>query len=197
MLRKAIWIACLLLLALIHIGFVQARIVGSLVLSGFEGQAQARLMGVSVKNPLDGNQEIKMSFVHDDAHGKPDGKALRLDYDVDSWEQAKAEFWIDLGQKDLSAFDALHFYMRGDSEKGCTKNVMVKFMDGDNGNAPYIVTGIQDRWKEFQIPFKRFSRVRDWSHMKEFGIVFDDVNSNPKEGTLYVDEITVSSKERV
>ncbi len=191
--RKAVSAVAFVLLGLIHIGFVQANIGNSLLLTGFSENEITGRMGVYDSNPLDEDQGIKMSIVGEDALGKPGGKALRLDYDVDSWKQAKVQFWIELEQKDLSAFDTLHFYMRGDSEKGCTKNVMVRFMDGDNRVAPYIVTGIRDQWKEFEIPFKRFSRIRDWSQMKEFGIVFDDVNSNPKEGALYVDEISVSS----
>ncbi len=198
MLRKILFIIGLLLLTFVHIAFVQAQLcVNRMTLAGFEDPAQIRLMGIATKNPLDEGQDIKMSIVDEDVFEKEKGKTLKLDYNVDSWEQAKVEFWIDLEQKDLSAFDTLHLYMRGDPEKGCTKNVMLQFMDGDNRIAPYIVTAIQSHWSEFIIPFKRFSRIRDWSHMKEFRIVFDDINSNPKEGTLYIDEISVSSKDKI
>lgn len=148
--------------------------------------------GVSVSNIMDRNQSIKMDFVGEDALGNPEGKSLRLDYDVNSYEKAKAEFWLRLKGLDLSKFDTLNLYLRGDSKKGSSKTVTLRFLDGGNRAASYIVTGITKEWKKFKIPLKKFSRIQDWSRLNELGLIFDDVFSNPKEGTLYVDHISVS-----
>ena len=191
LLHKFILCLGILFLAFLNLAFIQGSIERSFLIAGFEEINPAVPMGV-YDHPLDEGQWIRMSVVDEDALGKPNGKALRLDYDVNSWKQAKGEFWIDLGGSNFSAFDTLNLWLRGDRQKGFTKNVTVRFKDGNNQTAPYIVTGIKDHWKEFQIPFKRFNRIRDWSAMKEFGLIFDDVNSNPKEGSLYIDEIRVS-----
>ena len=42
---------------------------------------------------------------------------------------------------------------------------------------------------------KRFSRIHDWSAMREFAIILDDVYSIPKKGRLFVDEISVIKSE--
>ena len=193
--RKLLFGAGLLLVALLNIGFIQASMGHSLFITDFEGGGIAGPMGAYDANPLDESQWIKMSIVEDDALEKPGGKALKIDYDVDSWKRAKGEFWIDLGESDFSTFDTLNLWIRGDRQNGFTKNITVQLKDGSNQRAPYIVSGIKDQWKAFRIPFKRFSRIGDWPRMKELALVFDDVNSNPKEGTLFIDEISVS-KER-
>ena len=63
-----------------------------------------------------------------------------------------------------------------------------------NKPSPYIVTGITDEWKRIAIPFEKFRRINDWSSMNEFVVVFDDINSNPKKGTVYIDHIAVSDE---
>lgn len=152
--------------------------------------------GVSDRNPMDPDQGIKMSLVEDGLPGKTGRKVLKLEYDVDSHEPAKAEFWLRLREMDLSRFDTLHLYLRGNTEHGKIRGVTIRIVDAGHRTAPYILTGIENHWKEFSIPLKRFSRIRDWSKIDEFGIVFDDVYSVPKEGALFVDKIDASSNEK-
>jgi len=142
------------------------------------------------KDPNDETQGTQMAFEPDDALGDPAGYSIRLDYDVDSPNPAYNGFWMKLNGEDASGFNTLRFFLRGDGPTGFSKRVKVELKDMSNKPSPYIVTGLSNEWKEFTIPFEKFRRVNDWTNMNEFVIVFDDINSNPKEGTIYVDQIS-------
>jgi len=150
-------------------------------------------MGTSVKNILDNNQWITAERVNEDASGKPDGKAMLLSYDVASYQPAVVRFWITLSGRDLSTFDCLHLSIKSDPAKGGSKNIKIQIIDGEYRRAPYILTGITHSWKSFQIPFKKFPRIRNWSAIREITFILDDVYSVPKEGVLFIDEIYVTA----
>ncbi len=141
------------------------------------------------KDPNDETQGCQMAFEGDDALGDPAGYSIRLDYDVDSPNPAYNGFWMKLNGEDATPFNAVKFYMKGDAKKGFTKRIKVEMKDMSNQPSPYVVTGVTDQWQEFTIPFDKFRRISDWSAMNEFVVVFDDINSNPKAGTVYVDNI--------
>ncbi len=171
--------------------FAQEAERGKLSIADFDEGEAIGLFSVSSRDPMDENQWIKMNWDHDDAIGKAGGKSLRLDYDVDSNESAKATFWMRLNDQDLSQYDTLHLYLKG--SEGSRGNVTIQFVDGNYRTSPYVIGRITGHWKEFQVPFKRFTRITDWSTMRELDIVIDDVNTIPKEGALWVDEISISS----
>lgn len=145
------------------------------------------------KDPNDETQGTQPSFEPDDALGDPAGYSIRLDYDVDSPNPAYNGFWMKMNGEDASGYNTLSFYLRGDAETGFTKRIKIELKDMSNEPSPYIVTGITDQWKKFSIPFKKFRRVNDWTSMNEFVIVFDDINSNPKTGTVFFDHIAFSN----
>lgn len=141
------------------------------------------------KDPNDETQLSQMAFEADDAAGDPSGYSIRLDYDVDSPNPAYNGFWMKLNGEDATQYNALKFYIKGDASKGFTKRIKIELKDMSNQASPYIVTGLTDQWQEFTVPFDKFRRVTDWSAMNEFVVVFDDINSNPKVGTIYVDHV--------
>lgn len=159
-------------------------------ISDFDEREMVGLFSVSTKNPMDEDQWIKVDWDNDDAAGHAEGKSLRIDYDVDSSESAKATFWLRLKQHDLTGFETLHISLKGSD--GARGNVTVQFVDSNYRVSPYVIGHIGSRWKEYQIPLKKFNRIRDWSAIQEFDIVIDDMNAIPKEGSLWVDEIFVS-----
>lgn len=163
-------------------------------ISDFDEREMVGLFSVSSKNPMDQDQWIKVDWDSDDARGNAEGKSLRIDYDVDSNEPAKATFWLRLKEHDLTGFDTLHISLKGSD--GARGNVTVQFVDANYRMSPYVIGHINSRWKEYQIPLKRFNRIQDWSSIREFDIVLDDMNAIPKEGSLWVDEIYVSKGER-
>jgi len=146
------------------------------------------------KDPNDDTQGTQMAFEPEDAMGDPAGYSIRLDYDVDSPNPAYNGFWMKLNGEDATDFNTLSFYIKGDESMGFTKRIKIEMKDMTNKPSPYIVTGIDSEWKRVTIPFEKFRRINDWKSLNEFVIVFDDINSNPKSGTLLVDQIAFTAE---
>ena len=146
------------------------------------------------KDPNDETQVVSMTFESDDAKGDPAGYAIKLDYDVDSPNPAYNGFWMKLNGEDATPYNTLNVYMKGDAKTGFTKRVKLELKDMSNKPSPYIVSGLTDQWQKFSIPFEKFRRVTDWKNMNEFVVVFDDINSNPKSGTILVDQVSFSKE---
>jgi len=145
------------------------------------------------KDPNDETQFSNMSFEPDDMFADPTGYSVRLDYDVNSPNPAYNGFWMKLNSLDATSYNTLNFGLKGDAVKGYTKRVKIELKDA-NGSSPYIVSGITDEWQQFAIPFEKFRRIQDWSALTEFVLVFDDINSVPKEGTLYFDHVVLTAE---
>ena len=146
------------------------------------------------KDPNDETQSSQMAFEADDALGTPAGYSIRLDYDVDSPNPAYNGFWMKLNGEDATPYNTLTFYMRCDATNGFSKRVKIELKDMSNKPSPYIVTGLTEKWQKFSIPFEKFRRVTDWTSMNEFVVVFDDINSNPKTGTIFVDHVAFENE---
>ena len=146
------------------------------------------------KDPNDETQGCQMSFESDDALGDKMGYSIRLDYDVDSPNPAYNGFWMKLGDLDATAYNTVNFYIKGDAQAGFTKRVKIELKDSTKQPSPYILSGVTDTWQKVSIPFEKFRRVKNWDALSEFVVVFDDINSNPKAGTVYIDNITFSSE---
>ncbi len=146
------------------------------------------------KDPNDETQGTQMSFEPDDALGDPAGYAIRLDYDVDSPNPAYNGFWMKMNGEDATAYNTLNFYIKGDATAGFTKRVKLELKDMTNKPSPYVVTGITEQWKKVSIPFEKFRRITDWKSLNEIVFVFDDINSSPKTGTIFIDQVTLSAE---
>jgi hypothetical protein len=146
------------------------------------------------KDPNDDTQGTVMAFEADDALGDPAGYSIRLDYDVDSPNPAYNGFWMKLNGEDATPYNTLTFYVKGDAAAGYTKRIKIELKDMTNKPSPYIVSGLTDQWQKISIPFEKFRRITDWRGLNEFVIVFDDINSNPKKGTVYVDHIALEKQ---
>jgi len=146
------------------------------------------------KDPNDDTQWCEVTFEYgEDALGEPDGYALRMTYDVDSPSPAYNGFWTKLEGEDFSDYNTINIYIKGDSDKGFTKRIKIELKDYQR-TAAYIISGITEEWQKFSIPFEKFRTISDWSSMNELVIVFDDINSNPKEGSILIDHVTISQE---
>ncbi len=146
------------------------------------------------KDPNDETQGCQQSFESDDATGDQSGYSIRLDYDVDSPNPAYNGFWMKLNDLDATAYNTVNFYLKGDATNGFTKRVKIELKDSTKQPSPFIIAGVTDQWQKFSIPFEKFRRVKMWDALSEFVVVFDDINSNPKSGTIFIDQVTFSSE---
>lgn len=171
---------------------------GELMLADFDSGDKPNNVGGDFgtwdKDPNDETQSVNLTFVDDDATGDPAGQCIRLDYDVDSPNPAYNGFWMKLEGEDATPFNTVNIYVKGDPSRGFTKRIKLELKDYSGRPSAYIISGISDEWQKFSIPFEKFRRIKDWSSMNEFVVVFDDINSNPKVGTVYVDNISFSSE---
>jgi len=118
---------------------------------------------------------------------------VKVHFDVNSSLPAMGGFWLKIEGHDLSEYESLHLRMKAESDPPFTGNIALQFTDKDNRKAPYILSGVRSKWKDFEVPLQKFRRIRDWSSVKSFEIVIDDIHARPKEGILFVKEIFVSS----
>ena len=142
----------------------------------------------------DPTQNCQMSFVSDDATGDPSGNSMRLDYDVDSENPAYNGVRTDLKNFDASGFKTLNLYIKGDAARGFPPNLKIELIGPDKRPSPYIINGITDKWQKFTVPLSEFWLIQDWKSLEKFVVVFADITSDPKVGTIYVDQIYYSKE---
>lgn len=148
--------------------------------------------------PNDPTQSIEVNYSTQDAFGSPTGHSIRLDYDVDSPNPAENGFWMKFGPQDVPSLDAsghfsLKFYLKGDAVAGFTNRVRVELQTADGRTSSRMVTGITSQWKQFSIALRWFFPLSDLQNLKQMAIAFDNVNSNPKVGTIYLDQVTLAT----
>jgi len=146
------------------------------------------------KDTDDETQGATMSFVSEDALNDTAGYAVRLDYDVDSPNPAYNGFWMKLNNTDAAAYNSLTFYVKGDPKAEFTRRVKIELKDKTGKPCSYVVANVTDEWQKIAIPFDKFRRITDWTALSELVVVFDDVNSRPKKGTIYIDQVTFSKE---
>ncbi len=142
------------------------------------------------KDPNDETQGAQINFEDTDALGDEYGYALRINYDVDSPNPAYNGFWMKLNAQDATKYNAVSFFIKGDQEAGFTPRIKVELKDKSNQPSPYLLSGVTNEWQKVTIPFDKFRKITDWSALNEFVLVFDDINSNPKQGAIFVDQVT-------
>ena len=141
----------------------------------------------------DTTQHCRDSFSETERVGNT-GYGLKLDYDVDSTTSSYNGFFTNLMGIDLSKYNYLVFYIKGDATTGFTTKINLELK-----NRLLIgkttLEGITDQWKRMVIPFSRFVGINDLTEMKEFVIVFSDINVTKKEGVIYLDDIYFTKTE--
>ena len=146
------------------------------------------------KDPNDTTQGCKMSFEQDDAKSLAGGYSVRLDYSVDSPNPAYNGFWMKFNSEDATPYNTLNFYVKGDAKAGYTKRFKIEMKDMTNKPSAYMVSGVTDQWQKISIPFEKFRKIENWNSLNEFVVVFDDINSNPKKGSILIDEVSLSKQ---
>ena len=148
-------------------------------------------LGTWNKDPNDKTQGCNMSFSQAAKHGDK-GFSLQLDYDVDSPNKGAMDgFWMVLQKQNVSQYDRLSFWIKGDDSLGFSKSIKLELKNSKGEVGKYTLSGITKDWKRFLIPLSQFAELKDLSSMTEFVIRFDDeVNADRKTGRIYVDDIS-------
>ncbi len=202
--KKLNFSVTLILVALMVLGFgvatrsAFAAAENELVIADFDTGDKPNNIGGDFggwdKDPNDESQGTQMSFDTDDAKGEAGGYSIRLNYDVDSPNPAYNGFWMKLNGEDATAYNTLNIYVKGDAKAGYTKRFKIELKDMSNKPSAYIVSGVTDQWQKISIPFEKFRRIENWNALNEVVIVFDDINSSPKTGSILIDDISLSKE---
>lgn len=145
------------------------------------------------KDPMDFTQYCIESFSSDVT---PDnrGYSLRLDYDIDSPNIAFNGFWMSFNNRNLSRFNTLVIWIKGDVYSGFTSVVKLELKNNQGQQGTYYLTGITKDWQAFEIPYKDFEGIYDFTDMKELILVFEDRTATNKKGSIYIDNIYVTKR---
>ena len=174
------------------VGFAGSVWASTLLVDDFDRGEKPNALGGDFgswdKDPSDPTQKCMISFDKTNAFGGV-GYSLKLDYDVDSPNPAYNGFWMKLQGQDVSAYRKLVLYVKGDASRGFTPQIKLELKNGKEVGR-YLLKGITDQWQQFTVPLKDFAGVSEWKGMTEFVVVFDDITSTKKVGTIYLDEIS-------
>ena len=171
-----------------------AEEVKPLVVADFDNAQKTNNLGQSVEVWLredgsDKTQNCEMSFVEDDALGKQGGHSARLDYDVESDNPAYNGIRMGLNLLDPKPYKTLNFYLKGDRAKGFTKKLKIELIGQGKPPSPHMLEDVTDQWKKFSVPLSEFWVTETGVPLEKFVVVFADINSDPKAGTIYLDQI--------
>ncbi|MDP8263609.1 MAG: glucoamylase family protein [Candidatus Ancaeobacter aquaticus] len=174
--------------------------------SGVMGNNLNGNSGAWEEDPSNREQYCRASIVSAQPRVK-DSKYLRLDYDVESSIPVSNGYWTLLNKFDMSGYDHLEFWVKGDKELGYTTTFKIEckkkcianedeekkkvYGDPQWVKGSYIVTGITDQWQRVRIPLNVMNGIRHWSGMDELVIVFKDRLCDKKTGTILIDDIAV------
>ncbi len=144
--------------------------------------------GAWEKDPTD-NTQFCREYFDDKATRQGTGYCLQLEYDVDSPSAAFNGLWMSLNGFDASDAIKLVFWAKADGEKGATPRFKVELKTEDEKGV-YYVNGLTKEWTKFEIPLEDFI-IGDLSALTELVFVFEDHTARPKEGILYIDDISI------
>lgn len=153
------------------------------------------------------NEEVSITNEIVDMDGPENSrKALKITYDLEADEVAKAGYWTKLRDFDARKYDHLSFDVRGDSEAGFSDVFLIemkKFKNAeriDKIKGTHIVRGITGEWQTVTIPLNLFTGLFDQTNPKiwetpklahkdldELVINLESRRVSQKTGTLYFD----------
>ena len=185
------------LIAVIFLSLGSANVVhaATLLVADFDSGSKPNNIGGDFgawnKDEADQTQGCKNDFDANVKHGDK-GFSTRLDYDVDSPNPAYNGFWMKLQSTDISKYDKLSFWVKGDETAGFSAKIKLELKNGKGEVGRYMVTTVTKDWQEIVIPLSQFAGLTDLTSMTEFVIVFDDMTcAAKKQGTIYIDDIAL------
>lgn len=153
--------------------------------------------GAWERNPEDNMQWVNASLDNDIIHGKS-GASLKLEYSVNSPNDAVNGFWTQLRNLDASPYDHFEFWVKGDDKKRFTTTFKIEFnkIQKDNEGhdetirGSFVVKEVTNDWQKISIPLNVMNGILDWRDIKELIVTFEKRRVDKPEGMLYFDDFT-------
>ncbi|MFA6320967.1 MAG: glucoamylase family protein [Candidatus Omnitrophota bacterium] len=176
-----------------------AKIPSSMVVADFNRDSLINNLygesGTWESNPEDKAQWINAALDNVVRLGES-GSSLRLEYSVNSSEDAVNGFWTQLRDFDASKYDHFEFWVKGDGRKGFTtvfKLEFSKYRTDAEGHeetvkASYVVKGVTGQWQKISIPLNVMNGISDWTGLREMVVSFQKRRVDSPEGVLYFDD---------
>ena len=177
------------------------KIEDVILIDDFNGGVRSNLLGGAIgawlKDEYDDTQSCEIDFVERPRLGKTGGYALQISYDVESPNPAYNGVYIKLEDLDARPYQFLVLYAKAPNQPPYgTDSVKLELRNSKKEVGSFVLKRIpRGAWREYKIPLKKFSGLKDFSALDELVIVFDDKTSNPKEGTLYLENIYLTKGE--
>lgn len=145
--------------------------------------------GVWQKDETDESQFCHSEYVGDyDPILEKERRCLKLTYDVDSPVPAYNGLWMQLGYLDMTPYEYLVFYVKGDETLGYTNRFMLEIKNISGEVTKVLIQGVGMSWKKIKIPLLKLKGISDWTEMNEIVIVFDDRRVTKKTGAIFIDD---------
>ncbi len=143
-------------------------------------------------NPDDEGVSISNETV--EKEGTNGSKALKLTYDLDSNDVAKAGYWTKLREFNARPYDHLSFDVKGDATAGFTDVILIELKKYKNDaridkiKGTFLVNNITDKWQTVTIPLSMFTGLFDQTNAK----VWED----PMTAREKLDEVVINLESR-
>jgi len=121
-----------------------------------------------------------------------EGFSLKLEYDLNPPNNSLNGCRIKFEEKITDIFDGVVFYVKGDERAGFTTEFNIAFKSKKESGT-YLVTGVTGSWKLVPILFSDVEGISDWSKVNELDILFDSKTVTSLKGTMYIDDIFLST----
>jgi len=139
------------------------------------------------RDPGDTTVAMSLKAERDATRGR---RCLGLDYDVDSPNPAFGGLTLNLNQADASGCNVLVLSLRGTPAK------LKVEVHGRGGSGSIYIEGIRAaEWTEVVVPFINLGgMIVDWGGLDRIVLVCEDRISQPKTGTLWLDEVRFEAR---
>jgi hypothetical protein len=106
-----------------------------------------------------------------------------------NFNPAKKEvFSLDLKQLNLSRYKTLAFALKKNNPKDIV-SLRIEFTNRFNEKSEFYIKDISNKWADQKLDFKSFTKMNDWSQMKELAFSVEEWNVREKSGIVYLDNI--------
>ena len=154
--------------------------------------------GTWEKDPEDQKQWV-MASPNDVIRCGESGASLKLEYNVNSPNNAMNGFWTQLRDLDGSPYDHFEFWVKGDEKKGYASVFKIEFKKFQNDaegheetiKGSFIVKGVTSQWQKISVPLNAMNGIQDWRNLREFVITFEKRRVDKPEGVLYFDDLAL------